>query len=133
VGPPRFWEYRYDAQFPRFGRFIYGASYVSLPQGSQLPPSAATAQWLDMQEIRALVWGGGQWFANGAGGSSHNRLDPRGIRSSDKGTAYMTAPTQWRYPDLIVVNGTDYTDNAGGDLVYRSESGAVLDLGQLGK
>lgn len=77
--------------------------------------------------------GGGQWFANGAGGSSHNRLDPRGIRSSDKGTAYMTAPTQWRYPDLIVVNGTDYTDNAGGDLVYRSESGAVLDLGQLGK
>ena len=83
--------------------------------------------------LRALVWGGGQWFANQAGASTLSQVhSKRGIVSANKGTAYITAPFRWQYPDLIAVNGTNYTDDGRGDLVYRSEDGMMLNLDGLG-
>ena len=38
---------------------------------------------------------------------------------------------KWGYPDVVIVNGTNYTDGRRGDLVYRDENGVVLDLNLL--
>ena len=131
VGPAAVWEHRYDAQFPSFGQSIYGANYLSHPRGNQLPPSPAMSQWLNIQGFRELVWGGGQWFAKGGGELVRKRFAKRGIVSENKGTAYFTSPKYWKYADLIVVNGTNYTDDDRGDLIYRSDDGAVLNLDLL--
>lgn len=55
-----------------------------------------------------------------------------GGKPENKGTVYATAPSLWRYPDFIMVNGTNYTDDGRGDLVYRNETGVILDLDTLG-
>lgn len=47
------------------------------------------------------------------------------------GTVYYTNPPKWRYPDLINVDGKNYTNDDRGDLHYQSLNGAVLNLTAL--
>ena len=37
----------------------------------------------------------------------------------------------WAYPDTIIFNGTEYTDEYRSDLVYKDTGGSLLDLNQL--
>lgn len=108
-----------------------GANYVRLPL--RVPPDSKTANWLNLQGMAGLVWGGGQWFARaGAAYSSgvlpRSRLVERGIRSPSKGTAYITQPPQWRYPNLIIANGTEYANDGPQSLIYKSTDGEVLHI-----
>jgi len=131
VGPIRRWDLRLNTEFHPAS--FSGASYISLPKS--LPPSEADSQWLTAEGLRGLVWGGGKWFANQVGPSSLSSQPfrrKRGVISENKGTVYATAPSLWRYPDFIMVNGTNYTDDGRGDLVYRNETGVILDLDRLG-
>ena len=108
-----------------------GASYVRLPL--TVPPDAETADWLQLQGMRGLVWGGGQWFAR-AGAAAGSGLLPRGmtvkrgIRSPTKGTAYLTQPSMWVYPSSIVENGTEYVRDPARNLTYKSARGEVLGM-----
>ncbi len=106
-----------------------GANYVRLPL--RVPPDPKTADWLNLQGMAGLVWGGGQWFARaGAAYSSgvlpRSRLVRRGIRSANKGTVYITPPPRWVYPKLIIENGTEYVSDGPQSLTHRSTDGEVL-------
>ena len=115
-----------------------GASYIEIP--ARLPPDSETSHWLDAEGLLGLVWGGGRWFASesasrllGVGTSTGNGVTrkstlKREIRSANKGTVYAMPPRRVVYPTFMVLNGTNYTDEGRGDLVYRSDSGTILDL-----
>lgn len=130
AGPIRTWRLSPDDYHPGGSTHVTGASYISIPK--QLPPLDTDTPWLYAEGLRGLVWGGGNWFADKDGPSQCSQLhSKRGVISKDKGMVCATAPTLWKYPDLITANGTDYTDNSRGDLVYRSEDGEVSDLSSL--
>ena len=118
-----------------------GASYIEMPV--RLPPQVGTRSHLAVEGLLGLVWGGGNWFVSeaaqrllGGGSEGGSGVVPRSrlrkdIRFAEKGTVYATSPKKAVYPTLVIVNGTTYTDGGRGDLVYRSEADAVLDLGDL--
>ena len=61
---------------------------------------------------------------------SRSRRGDDGASSSDPGVHVhkVLKKRRWAYPDIIVVNGTNYTDGRRGDLIYRDGRGNVLDL-----
>ncbi|KAL8821356.1 MAG: hypothetical protein Q9191_007324 [Dirinaria sp. TL-2023a] len=108
-----------------------GASYVRLPLS--VPPDTETSDWLRVQGMRALVWGGGQWFARagavaGSGMLPRSQIVKRGMRSPNKGTAFLTQPSIWTYPSSIVENGTEYVRDPAQNLTYKSAGGDLLDM-----
>ena len=110
----------------------YGASYIRFP--SKLPPVKGESRWLEVEGMLGLVWGGGKWFAQGAEtaigqgvGLRKRRGGGRRIVSGAEGTAYLRGPQSWRWPDLIVVNGTRYSRLGTEGLRYRSADGALLE------
>ncbi len=112
-------------------RLSSGANYVRWPL--RVPPDPKTADWLNLQGMAGLVWGGGQWFARAgtaysSGVLPRSRLVRRGIRSPNKGTVYITPPPRWVYPILIIENGTEYVSDGPQSLTYRSTDGEVLDI-----
>ncbi|KAL8759596.1 MAG: hypothetical protein Q9199_000640 [Rusavskia elegans] len=117
---------------------IEGASYITLPKA--LPPDATTANWLHMEGLLGLVWGGGKWFASSAAEAALGRMTivPRGvrhrrdIRSSEKGQVYTQNPPRAVYP-VITINGTSYTFNEklAGDGLYTNDAGEVLNLTKI--
>ncbi|KAL8755105.1 MAG: hypothetical protein Q9184_004900 [Pyrenodesmia sp. 2 TL-2023] len=112
------------------GSFIGGASYISLGQ-ARVPPDLTTISLLDFQGVFGLVWGGGQWFTSKSAQNRFGRDRPkerRGIRSAQKGTAYVKPPVKWVYPAYIVVDGVKYTNDDAIDLVYRATNGKVFNL-----
>ncbi|KAL8803013.1 MAG: hypothetical protein Q9182_003439 [Xanthomendoza sp. 2 TL-2023] len=115
-----------------------GASYLRLPP--KLPPDPTEVNWLGVEGIKGLVWGGGKWFASEPG-QTHAGLvwkrqsgsPPASQISRNKsvlkgGTFYAVPPPRGRYIDWITINGTNYTSNVADDLKYRSEAGRVLNL-----
>jgi len=114
IGPARHWTVHYNDVSPN--QFFAGASYIRLPQA--LPPSEELRPFLEAEGLRGLAWGGGTWFSGRAGPSQSRQFHKkRGIVSENKGTAYLAAPSSWKFPDLITVNGPNYTDDSRGDLV----------------
>lgn len=122
------------------GRQPRGASFVRLPAGNP-PVNDDNINWLTAEGMLGFVWGGGRWFSKavapesfirggegaGPGRRMRTRLK-RGIVSAQKGTAYVQAPRKSRWPDAVVVNGTEYRDAGGGDLRYESAEGGILPL-----
>ena len=128
-GPLPYWEAEFSWDRPYY---FLGASWISLRFAP--PATKGESNWLGVQGVRGLEWNGGQWLA-GADSLSQYRMNPgkrvlmkRVSRPIDKGTAYFASPPAKRFPDLILVNGTNYTDDMRGDLVYKSPTGIVLDL-----
>lgn len=110
-----------------------GASYVRLP--TALPPDETEANWLTAEGMLGLVWGGGKWFAKGAegiagvgGAASVGVKRRRGMVSKEKGTAYMRGPRRWRWPDVVVADGTEYLADGAVELLYGSAEGKVLNM-----
>ncbi|KAL8690549.1 MAG: hypothetical protein Q9218_004026 [Villophora microphyllina] len=114
-----------------------GASYIRLPP--RLPPDQTKSNWLSVEGMRALAWGGGKWFAATSTSSSgpyrrtpirqpgppisHNRGVFRG------GTFYATAPPKLRFPDRASINGSQYIAETGTDgLIYRGADGTRLNF-----
>ena len=115
-----------------------GAQYVSLPK--RLPPDPAANRWMSMQGILEMAYGGGKWFTTPAAerlcgpatGRSRRWLKGiRDIRSPLKGDLCIGPAPTWRYPELVVVNGSEYSDAGRGDLRYADAKGNVLDLRQV--
>ena len=118
---------------------LTGGSYIKLPTSI---PKGQSAPMLEAQGILGLITGGGKWVSKqagstllqqaaraalllAAGSQGHQR---RGIRSKDKGVVFAQPPGESVWPDLIMVNGTNYTEESVGSAVYRSEEGLVLNF-----
>ena len=109
---------------------IGGGSYISLGD-VKLPPKPEAVSALTFQGVVGLVWGGGQWFGSAAAQSKFGlrRLkERRGIRSPQKGTAFIQGPRRWVYPTLLEMNGTQYTSNDTSRLIYTAANGQTLNL-----
>ncbi|KAI4287103.1 MAG: hypothetical protein L6R35_003640 [Caloplaca aegaea] len=111
-----------------------GASYIRLPRN--LPPDPKIFDYLVLQGLLGLVWSSGSWFASLAAEKAFNgRYDikagdmvRRDIRSAELGDAYARAPKKIRYPEVVEINGTEYSAEQAGKLVYFSKDNKALDL-----
>ncbi|KAL8782559.1 MAG: hypothetical protein Q9213_005284 [Squamulea squamosa] len=139
VGGPS-WTYNWYALNREDITQATGASFIRLPP--KIPPDADEVNWLGVEGLKGLVWGGGQWFANQAGyprgvsgfmveRQNHGPPGPQISRSRSMlrgGTFYATPPSKGRYIDWVTINGTNYTHEGEGDLTYKNAAGRVLDL-----
>lgn len=88
-----------------------------------------------------LVWGQGKWLttswvgtlisdgaATASGGVTPKSRLERDVRCPLKGTVRATPPPYTIYPNLIVVNGTQYRGGGAGNLIYKDVVGALLSL-----
>ena len=118
-----------------WGSRAVGASYITMP--ATLPPDPSTAKWLMAEGILGLAWGGGKWFASpaaekllgrGSGINHRKKKVPRGIRSAKKGNVYARPPHRGRFPTLIQINGTRYSQTDTGTFVFADDVGNQMNL-----
>lgn len=112
-----------------------GAQYISLPKA--LPPDAVENRWMGMQGILEMAFGGGNWFTTPAAGrlcgaaAGRTRARERArrdIRSPLTGELCIGPAPRWRWPEVVEVNGTEYSDGGRGDRMYVDAAGVVLNL-----
>lgn len=113
------------------------AQYISLPKA--LPPDAAANRWMGMQGILYMAFGGGNWFTTQAAGRlcgaavgsqtpSTSTRARRDIRSPLRGDLCIGPAPRWRWPEVVEVNGMEYSDGGRGDRMYADAAGVVLNL-----
>ncbi|KAI4193870.1 MAG: hypothetical protein LQ350_008104 [Teloschistes chrysophthalmus] len=105
---------------------VFAASWIDLR--TRFPASSLETRWLQWQNVRGLVWGANKLNLQ-QGPLPFPKRDQQTQRLNSwasTGTAYLSAPTRWRRPDLYRINGTNFTDS--GDGVYRTEDGRTLNL-----
>ena len=135
AGPTTAWVY--DANSGPVNPHVDGASYIKLP--TTYPPSQTESNWMAAEGLLALVSGGEKWFKLGlvslsfgglnlGAGGSGNRRRRRGIVLATTGQIYVEAPPTWTYPQVVNVNGTDFSDGGKGNLFYTNAAGEVLNL-----
>ena len=88
---------------------LSGASYIQCPG-----KTASLAQWSEVGWLGVLLG-----------------FCTRKIQRTTGSRVTAGIEATWGYPDIVSVNGTNYTDGRRGDLVYRNEEGNVLDLDTL--
>ena len=102
---------------------VFAASWVDLR--TRFPPDFASSRYLQYQGVGGLVLGKDRWSAASDGIPFPKRSRVAKPNSwAPHGTAYITVPQRWRYPDLYIVNGTNFTDS--GDGIFKSLDGKVL-------
>ena len=132
TGPGYFVVYAWDDPLALLDdppeQIVSGVSYIRLP--TTVPTNAKTSLWLAAEGMLGLVWAGGRWLAPGVKNVrlAQGGISKRGIRSSLKGTAYARSPLMWRYPDVIVLNGTNYRSTNTSTPFYQTADGQTLDL-----
>ncbi|KAL8911112.1 MAG: hypothetical protein Q9171_003650 [Xanthocarpia ochracea] len=118
-----------------WGSRAVGASYITVP--AALPPDPSTEKWLMAEGLLGLVWGGGKWFASSAAEKlleressiiNRKRNVPRGIRSAKKGNIYARPPHRGRFPTLIHINGTRYSQTDTGTFLFADDVGNQMNL-----
>ncbi|KAL8648517.1 MAG: hypothetical protein Q9226_005960 [Calogaya cf. arnoldii] len=132
------WDSRYPAA---------GASYIRMPQ--QLPTKLPGNKydWLGATGIRALAWAGGSWIASRDFSRVTKRQEswntapsppaPENWQNSMSegiwrgGKVYHTTPPTSRLPDMMEVDGKNYSDGGRGDLRYQRDDGVMLNLTAL--
>ncbi|KAL8841499.1 MAG: hypothetical protein Q9170_000882 [Blastenia crenularia] len=150
VGGPR-WQYSWATENAQSGQgdmAVTGVSYIRLPP--KVPPDPGEVDWLAVEGMKGLVWGGGKWFANQVGyppsttkilrrGEHQAAAAARGAPpqiSNNKalykgGTVYATAPPWQRFVDWMMVTGTNFTRDEQGDLRYVDDAGRVLSFNTI--
>lgn len=136
-----------------FGPSAYGAGYTGPPRGSSphstnlvfaaewinlrvpRPPSTIDLDLLRLQGVRELTSGPDKWSTDGRVGSVGSGMPPwKRTRHNERrlnsfvstGTAYIQAPTRWRYADTYNISGKVYHD--AGDGLFTSDDGSMLNL-----
>ena len=111
---------------------VFAASWIDLRL--RFPPNSAGMKYLQWQGVKRAIWGKDTWNAgsDGVPFPRKKRGNPRSMRLNgyaQKGTAYISAPTRWAYPNVYTVNGTDYMDQ--GNETYVSKYGRLLEPKKL--
>lgn len=123
TAPPRWSQ-------PHPMNLVFAASWVDLR--TKVPPTSPDIKYLEVQGVRRLAWGFSrwdQWLAGGPGHPPWKRKRDGGRRLNSfarPGTAYIQAPTRWRYADTYTINRTEY--RAAGNGTFRSDDGRLLQL-----
>ncbi|KAI9810148.1 MAG: hypothetical protein M1827_006674 [Pycnora praestabilis] len=65
--------------------------------------------------------------------SAEELLDVTIVQDGVNTTIYYIPPPRWVWPNLITVNGTNFTETMNGSLTYVDSDGFTLDLESLGK
>ena len=110
AGAPR-WTWRDPVTPPR----ITGASYNQCPG----PPIVTGVGPLLASLCPAMRMGIS---------SLASSFPKRWRRKAREGGGGDVGGAKWAFPDIVVVNGTNFTDGRRGDLMYRDEMGRVLNL-----
>ena len=119
---------------------IFSASWVDLR--TKVPPETdELKKYLQSQGVKGLVAGDAKWSPV-INGEPHYRRS-QGLRKRadwqhqrivegalPSGTVYLSSTGRWQYADLIIVNGTNYTDERKGNGIYTSANGTVLSFGK---
>ncbi|KAL8857208.1 MAG: hypothetical protein Q9178_006263 [Gyalolechia marmorata] len=125
------------------GQLLSGASYIRLP--TAIPMERAHAPMMAAQGILGLITGGGSWVAPAASKNTKDQINDvvailaggrpwsklvrrRVIVRGKKGVVFAQPPQGSVWPDLIMVNGTNFTVTGEGSAVYRGEAGGVIDF-----
>lgn len=136
-----------------------GASYVTMPQA--LPPGGTASDWLSMQGMFGMAWGGSKtanqlngwlssgpdakaWVQTAAGSTLRSALAMKRRRSRSnvrrdvilaagvgQGQVWIGPPPKARFPNTFSVNGTKYEDQGKLDGTYADSTGEVVDLKSL--
>ncbi|KAL8738399.1 MAG: hypothetical protein Q9181_000821 [Wetmoreana brouardii] len=132
-------SWRYEWAYSNNSRYgPSGASYIRLPP--RLPPDQTEVDWLNVEGMRALVWGGGNWFTGASSGLSLRKRAatqwPGPQISKNRGfykggSFYATSPPMMRSPDFITANGTRFTAGGTDGSVYKDAAGNILDFEAL--
>lgn len=106
-----------------------------------MPPDKETNVWLMAEGMRALVWGGGQWFGSANaktqygpwGWMSHKRSLPRrllrrDVRSAERGNLVATSPPRAVYVDKVEVDGQVYTGDGTRDVMFTDSKGCKVNI-----
>ena len=138
---PGQWQWIMERDTPSgvIQRHAAGASYISLPKA--LPPDRTTVDWLIMEGMLGLVWGGGKWFASAVAESAlakpnmmpkRDIMQQRDIRSPIKGNLYARPPPRAVFP-IVNINGTNYTHSgvSTGDIMFADSEGSLVNLTYL--
>ena len=127
------WEYRPDySNHPDSELLAYGASYISVP--FTMPPKEEDGNWLAAEGMLGLVYGGSQWFASDSAKDYLYRIglkkrnEPRDVRSSQIGQLYAKQPAGILLPTVVAINGSNYTQDTLGSMIYKDETGESFDL-----
>lgn len=109
---------------------VYAAAWIDLR--TRFPPNSAGSRYLQWQGVKGAVWGRDTWSVASDGIPFPKRkresvLD--GYLGAERGVVNVSAPTRWVYPNVYVVNGTEYVSGGVGE--YASKNGTVLDLKAL--
>ncbi|KAL8849415.1 MAG: hypothetical protein Q9221_005587 [Calogaya cf. arnoldii] len=131
-----------DSRYP-----AAGASYIRMPQQLPNKVSGNKYDWIGATGIRALAWAGGSWIASRDSSRVTKRQEswntapkppaPENWQISMSegiwggGKVYYTSPPASRLPDLMEVDGKNYSDGGRGDLRYQSDDGVILNLTAL--
>ena len=104
-----------------------GTGWVSESASPNLRQQAlSTASFL-----RSVLLGEGTLNTAGSSESElrkRSEYKRRAAFRKEPGVAFLQPPTRIQWPDLIIVNGTNYTEQSVGSPIYQSSEGAVLTL-----
>lgn len=134
---PGVWLWRQPPAGSANSHAAEGASFIRLPM--HLPPDPSILNYLIMQGLLGLVWSSGSWFASPAAekvfggqyGIKVGGIVRRDIRSAGTGNVYARPPLVTRYPDVVDINGTQYTAEKTSDCLYSDVDGNSLNLTAL--
>ncbi|KAL9598615.1 MAG: hypothetical protein Q9219_004360 [cf. Caloplaca sp. 3 TL-2023] len=121
-GPPR-------GSAPHPTNLVFAASWVNIRV--QVPPSRPDLRFLAEQHVVGLRLGPGKWSVSGGRlfpGEKSKRADGQ-LRTDPvmrQGTAYVQAPTTWRYADVYNISGVVYQDTGTG--VFLADDGRFLNI-----
>ncbi|KAL8788417.1 MAG: hypothetical protein Q9195_007296 [Heterodermia aff. obscurata] len=79
--------------------------------------------------LRNMLLVGGSLDAAGPSGfhpRKRSEYKQRVVVRKEQGVAFVQPPPRTQWPDLIIVNGTNYTEQSVGSPVYESRDGGVL-------
>ncbi|KAL8896236.1 MAG: hypothetical protein Q9207_007802 [Kuettlingeria erythrocarpa] len=123
---------------PAGNRPVSGVSYIKLPL--KIPTDKRASPMLAAQGILGLITGGGKYVDPRSKKSVQQKasdayrifettmVSRRGIISADKGLVFAQPPPDSVWPDLIIVNGTNYTESSPGGSFYQSAEGLTIDF-----
>ena len=97
---------------------------------SEIAPPSLQREALRMASVlRRMLLTGGSLDPIGPSGSrprKRSEYKRRVVLRNEQGVAFLQPPPRIQWPDLIIVNGTNYTEESVGSPVYKSTDGGVL-------
>lgn len=133
-------NWRWTSETGLTGDRATGGSYVTLPRS--LPPGIEDKEWMAVEGLLALAWGGVQWFASPAaqkllrgsgrrGGVPPRSRSRRDIRSDEKGEVVARSPNDGILPDRIKWNETAFMLYNEADMIYKNDEVGLVNLTTL--